>query len=159
MRITTILMAALLAAMVPVTAIFAQPPANFSGTWKQNNERCDPKRTGDVTLLIERQDPKLTVETTILRGSDAPRHAIQSYTTDGLQSISIGVDGDEFHTSVVWRDQSLIFTVEEHEDGRIIRSKEIWTLIDDGSALKRVREDADSGKQRTLVYTKISPNP
>ncbi len=70
--------------------------ADFSGTWKQSNEQCSPKRTGDVTLRIEHRDPELVVETTS-RGLIA-RHALQRYTTDGVESESVGADGDEFHS-------------------------------------------------------------
>jgi hypothetical protein len=49
----------------------------------------------------------LTVETSISHGSQNPRHAVQKYTLDGQVSVSIGADGDEFRTSVVWKDSIL----------------------------------------------------
>lgn len=61
---------------------------------------------GDVTLRIEHRAPELIVETTS-RGPST-RHALQRYTTDGLESKSIGADGDEFHSIVVWRDDALV---------------------------------------------------
>jgi hypothetical protein len=131
--------------------MWAHPTVNFSGTWKQCNECCQPKRTGDVTV-IEHRDPELMVAMTILRGSAIPRHSTQRYTTDGKQSISIGPDGDEFHTSVIWSGQSLVFTVEEK--GQIIHSKETWTVIENGAALKRVQEGPAGGAQRVLIYQK-----
>ena len=134
--------------------MWAQPTVNFSGTWKQCNECCQPKRTGDVTVVIEHRDPELMVAMTILRGSAIPRHSTQRYTTDGKQSISIGPNGDEFHTSVIWSGQSLVFTVEEHEKGQIIHSKETWTVIENGAALKRVQEGPAGGAQRGLIYQK-----
>jgi hypothetical protein len=139
--------------------ICAQTRPGFTGTWKQSNDRCLPRRTGDVTLRIEHRGPELTVETSILRGSAAPRHAVQRYTTDGQVSVSTGADGDEFHTSIVWNGQSLVFSVEEHEDGRILLSRETWTLIDDGSALQRVRERPDGGEKQTLIYLRQPPQP
>ena len=132
--------------------MWAQPTVNFSGTWKQCNECCQPKRTGDVTVVIEHRDPELMVAMTVLRGSAIPRHSTQRYTTDGKQSISIGPDGDEFHTSVIWSGQSLVFTVEEK--GQIIHSKETWTVIENGAALKRVQEGPAGGAQRVLIYQK-----
>ena len=131
------------------------PNPNFSGTWKQSNDRSLPARTGDVTLHIEHHDPDLTVETTILRGS---RHALQHYTTDGKVSVSTGADGDEFHTSVVWSGQGLAFSVEEHEDGRVIFSRETWMLIDNGTALERSRERS-GGEKQTIIYLREVPNP
>ncbi len=136
----------LLLAAIPVAA-WPQAAPDFSGLWKQDNDRCQPKRNGDVTLRIEHRDPELTVETTLTHGSRNPRHAMQKYTTDGEVSVSTGTDGDEFHTAVTRKDASLIFSIEEHEDGRILRSKETWTLIENGVTLKRIRERDDGGKQ------------
>ncbi len=120
-----------------------------------------PKRNGDVTLGIEYHDPDLVVETTALRSSGSPHHAVQHYTTDGKVSISTGADGDEFHTSIVWQGQSLIFSIEEHEDGRIILSKETWTLVDNGAELQRVREgvnaSSDGPAKQTLIYLRQAP--
>jgi hypothetical protein len=141
-----------LSALLLTPAIASPNDPNFSGSWQQSNERSIPQRTGAVTLHIEQHDPDLVVETTILRSSGPPRHAVQRYTTDGRTSISTGADGDEFHTSVVVNGASLIFTIEEHEDGRILHSKETWTLIENGAALQREREPADSGKKQTLIY-------
>jgi hypothetical protein len=143
---------ALLAALTIPLGGRADTRPDFSGTWKQSNERCRPKRTGEVTLRIDHQDPWLTVETTILHGSAPPRHAIQRYTTDGKVSVTTGADGDEFHTSVTWSGPSLAFAVEEHEEGRILLSKETWTLMENGSVLQRVRRRSDNGEEQTLVF-------
>jgi hypothetical protein len=131
---------------------------NFSGTWKQSNERSTPARKGDVTLNIDHRDSQLTVETTILRSSAEPQHASQHYTMDGKTSVSTGADGDEFRTSVVWSGQSLVFSIEEHEDGRVILSLETWMLIDNGAALERRRE-RDGGGEQTIIYLRGVPNP
>lgn len=135
--------------------------SDLSGTWKQSNERCVPKRSGDVTLRIEQHDPDFIVETTALRSSGLPRHSLQHYSTDGRTSVSTGADGDEFHTSIVWNGPSLVFSVEEHEDGRVILSKETWTLIENGAALQRDRENLDEsargGRKQTLIYLRQPP--
>jgi len=146
----------LLAIVVTSPGICSQPNSDFSGIWRQSNERSTPKRMVDVTLHIDHRDPELTVETTILRGSAAHRHAVQRYSTDGKVSISTGADGDEFHTSIVWNGQSLIFSVEEHENGRVLLSKETWTLIENGAVLQTVREGANTSSDRagkqTIIY-------
>jgi hypothetical protein len=121
---------------------------------EQSNERSTPARKGDVTLHIDHRGSQLTVETTILRNSAASQH----YSTDGNTSVSTGADGDEFHTSVVWSGQTLVFSIEEHEDGRVILSREIWMLIDNCTALERRRERDGGGKQ-TIVYLRGVPNP
>jgi hypothetical protein len=128
-----------------------QAAPDFSGLWNQDNDRCQPKRGGDVTLRIEQSGPELTVETSIWHGSLNSRHAVQKYTTDGKASVSTGTDGDQFHTSVIWKDSSLVFSIEEHEEGRIVRSQEAWSLIDNGTTLERTRERPD-GEKQILIF-------
>jgi hypothetical protein len=125
---------------------------DFSGIWKQSNEQCSPKRTGDVTLRIAHRDPELVVETT--SNGLITRHALQRYTTDGMESKSTGADGDEFHSIVVWKDGTLAFDVTETEGSRQLKSTEIWSLIGDGDSLKRVRRTEKAGDQ-TLIYVRI----
>jgi hypothetical protein len=132
-------------------AAWPQTVPDLSGLWKQDNDRCRPKRSGDVTLHIEHHDSELTVETSISHGSQIFRHAVQKYTTDGKVSVSTGADGDEFHTSVVWKDSSLVFAIEEHEDGRILHSQETWSLIENGATLQRTREHPN-GEKQILFY-------
>ena len=132
-------------------AAWPQGTHDFSGIWKQDNDRCQPKRNGDVTLRIEQHDPEFTVETSILRNSASSRHAVQKYTTDGKVSVSTGADGDEFHTSAVWKDSNLLFSIEEHEDGRILLSKETWSVIENGATLERIRE-RPNGERQTLFF-------
>jgi hypothetical protein len=133
---------------------WSQGTPDFSGLWKQDNDRCQPKRNGDATLRIEHHDPELTVETSISRNSTSSRHAIQKYTTDGKVSVSTGADGDEFKTSVVWKNSSLTFFIEEHEDGRILQSTETWSVTEDGATLERIRERSD-GEKQTLFYRRL----
>jgi hypothetical protein len=40
---------------------------------------------------------------------------------------------------------------EEHEEGSILRSKETWSLIENGATLQRTRERGD-GEKQTLFY-------
>ena len=149
-RLARIFMGILLLSTSAVAA-WPQGTPDFSGMWKQDNDRCQPKRNGDVTMRIEHRDPQFTVETTIMRASASPRHAVQNYTTDGKVSLSTGTDGDEFHTSVIREGADLVFSIEEHEDGRILRSKETWSLIENGATLQRTRERGD-GEKQTLYY-------
>jgi hypothetical protein len=149
MRRVTLLV--LLATVLSAVAGRAEEHPDFSGTWKLSGERSVPPSTGDVTLVILHQGPVLSVETTMVRGSAAARHALQRYTIDGKPSVSTGADGDEFHTSVVWDRHSLVFSIEEHEDGRILPAKETWSLIESGSVLQRVRVRPGVANQN-LVY-------
>ena len=135
---------------LPVVA-WPQTAPDFSGLWKQDNDRCQPKRSGDVTLRIQHNDPELTVETSISHDSANSRRAVQKYTTDGRASVSTGVDGDEFHTAVIWKDSILVFSIEEHEEGRILRSTEMWLLIENGATLQRTRVRSN-GEKQILFY-------
>ena len=137
---------------------WSQGTTDFSGLWKQDNDRCEPKRNGDVTLRIEHHDPELTVETSISRNSASSRHAVQRYTTDGKVSGSTGADGDEFNTLVVWKDSSLVFSIEEHEDGRILQSKETWSVIEEGATLEKIRE-RPNGEKQTLFFRRLPMSP
>jgi hypothetical protein len=56
--------------------------------------------------------------------------------------------------SVVWKDSSLVFSIEEHEDGRILLSKETWSVIEDGATLERIRE-RPNGEKQTLFFRRI----
>lgn len=132
-------------------AAWPQTAPDFSGIWKQDNDRSQPKRSGNVTLHIEHHDPELTVETTISPDSTRSRHAMQRYSTDGRPSVSTGADGDEFHTSAAWKKSSLVFSVEEHEGGRILLSQETWSLIENGTILQRIRESRN-GEKQILLY-------
>lgn len=145
---------AILLLSTAATVAWSQGMPEFSGLWKQDNDRCQPKGNADVTLRIEHHDPELTVETLISRNSTSSRHAVQKYTTDGKVSVSTGADGDEFNTAVVWKDSSLIFSIEEHEDGRILRSKETWLVIDEGATLERIRERRN-GEKQTLFFRRL----
>jgi hypothetical protein len=128
------------------------PLPDFSGTWKQSNEQCSPKRTGDVTLTIRHRDPELVVETT--SNGRVARHALQRYTTDGVESKSTGADGDEFHSTAVWKDGTLVFDIVEIEDGKRLKSTETWSLIDGGGSLKRLRRTEKAG-EHTLIYLRV----
>jgi hypothetical protein len=136
----------------------AQTVPDFSGTWQQDKDRCQPRRGGDVTLLVDLQEPQLTVETNIARNGNPFRHAVQKYITNGTVSVSTGADGDEFHTSVVRDGSRLVFTIEEHEDGRILLSTETWSLIENGATLQRIRE-LGSGEKQMLIYRRENAPP
>jgi hypothetical protein len=142
----------LLLIVIAAIGFAAETPApDFSGIWKQSNERSSPQRRGDVTLAIQHRDPEFIVEAT--SKGPTPRHALQRYTTDGTESRSIGADGDEYHSRVVWKDGTLVFDIVEIEDGKRLISTEIWSLIDGGMTLKRVRKTEKAGEQ-TLIYVR-----
>ena len=150
------LLSLVLLLVIPVVALPQSAP-DFSGLWMQDNDRCQPKRNGNVTLRIDHHDPELTVETSISHRMNS-QHAIQKYTTDGRASVSTGVGGDEFQTAVVRKGSSLAFSIEEHESERILRSTETWSLIEKGATLQRIRE-RENGEAQTLSISASSTQP
>ena len=76
-----------------------------------------------------------------------PRHPIQKYKIDGEVSVPRGADGDEFHTKIIRKDSSLVFTIEEHEDGRILHSQETWSIIENSATLERICKSPNDEKQ------------
>jgi hypothetical protein len=132
--------------------LVAQSKPDFSGVWQQDNAHSLPARSGEVTLRIVYRDPELSIETTILRTGQAKQYALQRYTTDGRQSTSTGADGDHFVTRIVWNEDTLIFSIIEHEGGRTITSSEIWSISDSGETLKRVRRSSKADGQRFIFY-------
>ena len=148
------MLTAILLVVISTASAFAQGTPEFTGTWKQDNDRCQPKRKGGVTLRIEHHGQELTVETSISNIVAASRHAIQKYTTDGRVSPSTGADGDTFYTSVIWQDTRLIFSIEEHENSRVLPSKETWSLLENGAILQRIRERQNNERQ-ILVFRRI----
>ncbi len=131
----------MLAQLFLLFAALAAGHPDFSGTWKLTGR--------DVTLHITHRDPELTVETL-----SKNRHALQRYTTDGKESVSTGIDGDEFHSTVIWHDDSLVFAIEEHEDGKILKSTETWSVLENGAKLQRQRVTTKAPNGQTLIYTK-----
>ena len=64
---------AMIAVLLMVTAaVWPQTHPSFSGLWKQDNDRCQPKRSGNATLRISHRDPELTAETSIYRDTAEP---------------------------------------------------------------------------------------
>jgi hypothetical protein len=49
---------------------------------------------------------------------------------------------------VFWKDGSLVFDIVDIEDGKPLKSSKIWSLIDGGTTLKRVRKIEKAGSSR-----------
>lgn len=58
----------------------AQATSDFSGLWEQDNDRCQPKRAGDVMLHIDHHGAEIVVETSIAHISPHSKRAVQKYT-------------------------------------------------------------------------------
>ncbi len=124
----------------------------MAGTWQQNNERCIPpprNKSYSYKMTVELSDNTLRVHITSNNGH-GERQSDFTYEIGGKELVYIGADGDEFHSAVHWEGDALVFDIVEHERGRLIRSRDTWTLIDSGKSLQRVRESPD--ERSKVVY-------
>jgi hypothetical protein len=133
-------------------ALEAQAQVDFSGTWQQDLSRSVPQRKSQRPreLKIQHIGRTLTVKITTQRGQDA-RTLDLKYKIGGQELVYIGLDGDEFHTQVRWDGESLVFDTVEHERGKEIVSKQIWTLSEGGKVLREVKQAREAGEQSESV--------
>ncbi len=125
---------------------------NMSGTWQQNNERFIPpprKKAQTYKMTVEASDKTLRVLVTANNGH-GERKLDLTYEIGGKELVYTGMDGDEYHSTVHWDGDSLVFTTVEHERGRLIPSQETWTLIDSGKSLQRTKVSPD--EESKIVY-------
>ena len=128
----------------------AQTRADYSGVWQQVNGRCIPKPKNkhvSYRLEVEQKDSSLRLRITTDKG-----HLNLDYQTAGKELVYTGLDGDEFHTNVRWDGQSLLFDTVEYERGHKVLAKEVWTLLDGGHTLRRVKEEDEPGEHSTATY-------
>jgi hypothetical protein len=128
--------------------------ANLSGTWQQNNERCIPPardKARSYKMTVEASEKALRVRVIANRGH-GERTLDLNYEIGGKELVYTGIDGDEYHSKVLWDGDLLVFTTVEHERGRLIPSQEIWTLIDSGNSLQRVKVSSAPGEESKNVY-------
>ena len=135
----------------------AQPRVDFSGVWRQNPSRSVPqnksKRARDLTIRQNGQ-------TLLIKLSSRTSHEIRTldlkYEIGGEELVYTGLDGDEFHTKVRWDGNSLIFDTVEHERGKQIPSKQIWTLAEGGRVLREVKQvkEPDEPAESVSIFEK-----
>jgi hypothetical protein len=152
----TTVLAALLAVPALTAALHAETHPDFSGVWKQANERCIPKQSGEATITIKQHDPQISIEMASKMGTAPVSRGEKLYTLNGKPTMMKDSEGDEVDNSVTWHDKSIVFSTDEHEDGRILHSEETWTLVENGSVLQRIRTGLKSGRTQTLIYVKES---
>jgi hypothetical protein len=133
---------------------FPQARPNFSGTWRQINERTVP-RPKDVSysygVVVDQHDSVLDVVISIAGGRE-PGELHLHYSIGGGELVYTGLDHDEFHTTVRWRGQELLFDTVEHERGEKVLVTETWSLLEGGHTLKRVKEESGPDKRSTRIY-------
>jgi hypothetical protein len=140
--------------LLMAAGLCAQTRPDFNGLWRQNNERCTPKRTSsgfDYSNRIAQSDLDLKV-TTITKGDRGERSYDRAYKTDGSEQISKDAEGDEFHTRVSWELDKLVFDTVEKDRAGTITTTETWTLIDSGKTLKKVRRTSGPRGDSEVTY-------
>lgn len=139
--------------VLPGVSLLAQTGPNFSGTWKQNNEKSSLRSDAPVWIhKVAHNDPDLKVVTIITggRGESAPRE--NSYTTDGKEQVTKDREGDEFTRSVKWDGNTLVFLTVEKEGANTITTREVWTMSEDGKTLTKTRHTSSYRGERDQRY-------
>lgn len=111
---------------------------DFTGHWR---EQINSK----TQLEIEQKGRKLRV-TTVVTNSSGPRNLEVNYVIGGSKTNYKGLDGDEFHTSVRWDANSLVFDTIEVENSNKIPQKAVWILSADGKSIQVSREITKYGR-------------
>jgi hypothetical protein len=133
---------------------YPQSRPDFSGTWRQNNERTVPRPKDDsysYRAIVDQHDSVLDVVVSVVGGREQGELHL-NYSIGGGELVYIGLDHDEFHTTVRWRGQELVFDTVEYERGEKVLVTETWSLLEGGHTLKRVKEENGPDKHSTRIY-------
>jgi hypothetical protein len=126
-----------------------QAATNFTGQWRQ-----DPASAVQRQLQIEQNGKNLLVKMANVN-SQGTRQLEVKYEIGGPETTYVGLDGDQFRSTVRWDGQALVFDTIEHEDGKDIPQKTVWTLSPDGNTLQIDKETAKSGKPTHSLTTYV----
>lgn len=103
-------------------SVSGQSSTDFTGHWCQGTNSAAQRQ-----LDVEQNGWSLLVKT-IIGNSQGTRRLEVKYEIGGPETTYTGLDGDEFRSSVHWDGSALVFETIEHEDGRDIAQKTVWTL-------------------------------
>lgn len=120
---------------------FAQPKPNFSGTWKQDNARCNFARLPapiSVTDIISHKDPVLHLTQTVVGPQGDSVTSERDYSTDGREQTGKSRNYTET-TAVKWDGNTLVFTNTRDYSGREVLIRERWELSSNGKTLTKER--------------------
>jgi hypothetical protein len=88
--------------------------------------------------------------------SSAGSRAVEvKYEIGGSKTTYRGLDGDEFRSSVHWEGSMLVFDTTEHEEGKEIPQKAVWTLSADSNSLQVDRQVTKPGKTTHSLTTYV----
>jgi hypothetical protein len=137
---------ALFAALLYAVSANSQTLPDFTGHWRQQSTAGDERR-----LDIEQNGNTLRVNTTVVNSKGTRRLAV-TYQIGGPETVYKGLDGDKFHSRLHWDGSTLVFEIVEHEAGRTIPQTTVWTLSEDGNAIRQTRQGTKSGKDSSVSY-------
>jgi len=87
--------------------------------------------------------------------SKGSRRLEVTYQIGGPETVYEGLDGDEFHTSVHWDGNVLVFETIEHEGGKEIPETTVWALSENGNNLQVKRRSAKSASKGESSSTHV----
>lgn len=140
------------AAFIPLflaISVNAQTPSDFTGHWRQQTNSETQRQ-----LDIEQNGQSLLVKA-MVTNSQGTRHLEVKYVIGGPETSYKGLDGDEFRSSVRWDGSTLVFDTVEHEGGREIPEKAVWTLLGDRNTLQVARQSAKSARTAHSLTTYV----
>jgi hypothetical protein len=126
-----------------------QAPTDFTGDWREQAGSRSQRH-----LAIKQNGQMLQVNTTVTT-SKGSRHLEVTYQIGGPETVYKGLDGDEFHSSVHWNGNALLFDTVEHEDGKELPETTIWTLSEDRNRLQVKRQSTKSAGNGESLTTYV----
>ena len=126
-----------------------QSSPNFTGHWQQQTNSATQRQ-----LEIEQNGNNLLVRTININSQGTKRLEVK-YEIGGPPTSYTALDGDEFRSSVHWDSGTLVFDITEHEGGKDIPQKTVWTLSADGNTIQVDRESTKTVKPTHSLTTYI----
>ena len=114
----------------------AQAAPNLTGEWKLNPSRSNYGPIPAPQLMIRKvrhEDPSLGITTT-QKGAQGEVTTELHYTTDGKPAVN-QVAGGEATGAAQWQGDRLVIESTREVQGNQMRTRETWSLSDDGKVL------------------------
>jgi hypothetical protein len=128
----------------------------FNGTWRQQITPTAGKSRALKQLVIKTDANNLAVTMT---GPGKLKTVDVTFQIGGPEVTYTGLDGDQFQLKVSLQGTDLLFEGREHEGGRVLPVREVWTLRTEGNNLllidSRSSKDTQEGATRTTIYEQV----
>jgi hypothetical protein len=119
-----------------VSAITAAAVPNFTGEWKMNAAKSDFGNVPAPDILtrsITHNEPEIEIKTH-QKGARGESTTELKYSTDGKPAVN-KINGSEAKGTARWDGASLIIESWREIQGMEIKSREAWSLSEDGKTL------------------------